>query len=303
MRPSRRALLPALLMAATALPAAAQRLDDTQRLAVVSAFAPEWEALRAALEGGEEHVVHGQRFVTGTLEGRPVVLYLSGISMVNAAMTAQMALDRFEIEGIVFSGIAGGVDPGLAIGDVIVAERWGPYLDAAFARETDEGFALPPWMSSDYPPFGMIHSIGVEVLREGLEAPERRYWFLVHEPWLAVARGLSEGLALEDCGADGACLSDPPELVVGGSGVSGSVFVDNAAFREHVFETYEARVLDMESAAVAQVAYANGVPFIAFRSLSDLAGGGDAENEMPVFMGLAASNAATVVRAFVAALD
>ena len=37
----------------------------------------------------------------------------------------------------------------------------------------------------------------------------------------------------------------------------------------------------MESAAVAHVAYANRVPFIAFRSLSDLAGGGSGhENEM-----------------------
>ena len=79
--------------------------------------------------------------------------------------------------------------------------------------------------------------------------------------------------------------------------------MDNADFREHVFEAFDARVLDMESAAVAQVAHANGVPFIAFRSLSDLAGGGEAENEMPVFLGLAAGNSAKVVRAFVAALD
>ena len=42
---------------------------------------------------------------------------------------------------------------------------------------------------------------------------------------------------------------------------------------QYVFETFKAQVLDMESAAVATVAYANGVPFIAFRSLSDLAGG------------------------------
>ena len=292
--------LAALLLAA---PASAQTLDGTPRLAVVSAFAPELEVLRAALGGAEEHVVHGHRFVAGELEGRPVVLFLSGVSMVNAAMTTQMALDRFEVVGIVFSGIAGGVDPALAIGDVVVPERWGPYLDAAFAREAEGGHALPPWMSSDFEPFGMIHSIGVEVIREGMEAPETRNWFPVHEPWLEVAREVASGAALEACGEEGACLSDPPEVMVGGSGVSGTVFVDNAAFREHVFEAFDARVLDMESAAVAQVAWVNEVPFIAFRSLSDLAGGGGAENEMPVFLGLAAGNSAEVVRAFLAALD
>ena len=59
----------------------------------------------------------------------------------------------------------------------------------------------------------------------------------------------------------------------------------------------------MESAAVAHVAYANEVPFIAFRSLSDLAGGSDEENELPVFFSLAAANSASVVRAFLAAMD
>jgi adenosylhomocysteine nucleosidase len=54
----------------------------------------------------------------------------------------------------------------------------------------------------------------------------------------------------------------------------------------------------MESAAVAHVAYANGVPFIAFRSLSDLAGGGPGENEMGTFFQLASDNSAAFVREF-----
>ena len=45
--------------------------------------------------------------------------------MVNAAMNTQLVLDRFNVTHIVFSGIAGGVNPSLNIGDVVVAERWG----------------------------------------------------------------------------------------------------------------------------------------------------------------------------------
>src|SRR3546814_19775006 len=62
-------------------------------------------------------------FMTGMLEGRPVVLLLSGISMVNAAMNTQRVLDRFHITHLVFSGIAGGVNPDLHIGEVSVAAR------------------------------------------------------------------------------------------------------------------------------------------------------------------------------------
>ena len=90
--------------------------------------------------------------------------------------------------------------------------------------------------------------------------------------------------------------------MIGGAGVSGGAFVDNAAFRSYAFETFGARVLDMESAAVAHVAWANRVPFIAVRSLSDLAGGSEQGNQLEVFFRLAADNAAAVVRAILRAM-
>jgi adenosylhomocysteine nucleosidase len=97
------------------------------------------------------------------------------------------------------------------------------------------------------------------------------------------------------------CLTHKPQLVVGGNGVSGQAFVDNAAFRQYAFKTFEANVLDMETAATAMVAHSNGVPYLAFRSLSDLAGGGEGENEMGTFMSVAADNSAKVLLAFLAA--
>src|SRR5688572_20580270 len=109
---------------------AAELLDPVPRTAVMSAFAPEWQSLRAAMVDPREHAARGTTFVTGRLEGQDVVLLLSGISMVNAAMTTQQALDRFNVERIIFSGIAGGVDPDLKIGDVVVATQWGQYLEA-----------------------------------------------------------------------------------------------------------------------------------------------------------------------------
>ena len=47
--------------------------------------------------------------------------------------------------------------------------------------------------------------------------------------------------------------------------------------------------------------HSNGVPYLAFRSLSDLAGGGEGENEMGTFMNVAADNSAKVLLAFLAA--
>ena len=287
-----------LLVASAPKPTNAQEFrDETPRIAVVSAFAPELEILKGELQDRSARSANGVEFATGTLEGQKVVLFLSGISVVNAAMTAQLALDRFTIERIVFSGIAGGVDPSLSIGDVAIVERWGQYLEMLFAREIDGGWATMPFFEYPYGNFGMMFPRSVTVLRAGASGPETRFWFPVDSALLAAARRAADKVTLARCTADGRCLDRPLRIAVGGSGVSGGAFVDNAVFRTWVFETFGARVLDMESAAVAHVAYANDVPFVAVRSLSDLAGGGEGANRMEIFLDLAAGNAAAVVKA------
>ena len=287
-----------LLLALVAPPlGAADRLDSVPRVAVVSAFEPEWTRLKASLAEAKSHHANGVEFVTGTLAGRKVVLFLSGISMVNAAMNMQLALDRFDVTGIVVSGIAGGVDPNLQIGDVAVAARWGQYLEAVFAREADGKFQPPPWAKTQFPNYGMIFPMDAGV--RTTKGEERRFWFEADAGMLAAA-GKIGAIELKRCTPEQACLSHAPRVVVGGNGVSGQAFVDNAAFREYVFKTFNAQVLDMESAAVAMVAYANGVPFIAFRSLSDLAGGDQGGNEIPTFFQLASDNSAAVVQRFLA---
>lgn len=285
----------------SAAAAVAGKLDATPRIAVISAFQPELTLLLARVQDARTHTVNGVTFTTGTLQGKPVVLFLSGISMTNAAMTTQLALDRFRISHIVVSGIAGGVNPGLNVGDVTVAQRWGQYLETLAAREVAPGrYQLPGWVKDTLPNFGMWHPRPVEVRSVGRTGSERKFWFDADPALLAVA-GQMRNVALEHCDAQGKCLSKPPKLVVGGHGVSGAVFVDNAALREYAFKTFQANVLDMETAAIAHVAYANGVPYIAFRSLSDLAGGGEGENEMGTFLKIAADNSARVLMAFLAA--
>ncbi len=276
------------------------KLDDTPRMAVVSAFQPELTVLLPRVQDARKYSINGVEFTTGTLQGKPVVLFLSGISMTNAAMNTQLVIDRFRVTHLVFSGIAGGVNPRLHIGDVTVPAQWGQYLEVLMARETAPGkFSPPPWMKdATLPPFGMMHPRPVEVRSASQAGLSYKFWFEADPKMLEVARGLRD-VDFASCSA-GRCLNRKPELVVGGNGVSGQAFMDNKALREYTFDTFQANVLDMETAAVGMVAYSNGVPYIAFRSLSDLAGGGEGENEMGTFMGIAADNSAKVLLAFLA---
>lgn len=302
MRPCIRLLLALFVTLMVSRPALAAPEDTVPRIAVLSAFEPEWKALRTITSNMQERTYKGVNFVTGEIEGKPVVLVLTGISMVNAAMTTQMALDRYTVTRIVVSGVAGGVDPSLNIGDITIPARWSQYLEIVLARETPEGFKLPPGVKTEVPNYGMIFPRGVRVFRDGRTDTPRQLWFDVDPAMLQVARDADARAELQRCSASNVCLLKEPQVRIGGNGVSGTAFVDNAAFRTYVFDTFKAQVLDMESAAIAHVATTNDVPFIVFRALSDLAGGGPGENEIRIFEELAANNSVTVMRAFLRAL-
>ncbi|MFA5664063.1 5'-methylthioadenosine/S-adenosylhomocysteine nucleosidase [Castellaniella sp.] len=282
--------------------ASAGWLEGTPRMAIMSAFAPELALLRQHLEQAVRLTSDGVDFDLGVLEGQPVVLMLSGVSMVNAAMNTQLLFDRFNATHLVFSGIAGGVNPALNLGDVAVPERWGQYLEMVMMRERAPGQFQPPRGKTtlDFAPYGAMQPRPVRVRRAGETPIQEKFWFAADAQMLEVARRIRSE-PLRACDQRQRCVQHTPRVIVGGNGVSGQAFMDNADFRRYVFDTFEANVLDMESAACAQVAWRNRVPFIAFRSLSDLAGGGAAENEMYAFMNIAADNAARVLMAFLRA--
>jgi adenosylhomocysteine nucleosidase len=297
------ALLLTLLLGAAAPSIAATQASATGRTAILCAFEPEWTALVGLVKHPQTRTLDGVRVVSGTLEGHRVVLMLSGISMVNAALNTQFLIDHFPVDRIVFSGIAGGVDPALAIGDVIVPDRWVESMELVMARATPDGFKAPAWMPglSGVPGYGMMLPRGVRV--GSAHDPEQYLNAFAADPdLLALARSAVGGLALKNCTASQACLDKAPKVVIGGTGVSGPAFVDNKEYREYLYTTFHAGVTDMESAAVAQVAFRNEIPFIVFRSVSDLAGGDASTNQMSTFMQLAADNSASVVETFLRAL-
>ena len=245
-----------------------------------------------------QHVIGRTTFLTGKIEDKAVLLFLSGISMVNAALTSQLAIDRFNVSRIVLSGIAGGVDVERSVGDVVVPSQWSEYLESAFARETKEGYVLPSFESKTVKNFGMIFPQPVQIARPNSE-PEELQWFPTDPKLLALARKLADAVHLGSCTAAETCLAQKPKVVIGSNGVSGQAFVDNRVFREYLRSAFTAEVVDMESAAIAHVAYVNHRPFIAFRSVSDLAGADPDQNQEEVFEKLASQNSAMVVKAFI----
>jgi adenosylhomocysteine nucleosidase len=68
----------------------------------------------------------------GNLEGQDCVVARCGMGKVSAAAGVQRLIDQFAISCLVVCGLAGGLQPGLDIGDIVVGERFVQYdLDAS----------------------------------------------------------------------------------------------------------------------------------------------------------------------------
>src|ERR1700753_840542 len=113
----------------------AQQIDATPRVAVIAAYKVEWVALKNAMSETHTEKIADTTYIAGKLYGKDIVLFLSGISMVNAAMTTQGAIDHFKITRIVFSGIAGGIKPGLSAGGRVRGAPSGGDLAFFFAPQ------------------------------------------------------------------------------------------------------------------------------------------------------------------------
>ncbi len=269
----------------------------------MTAMPIELEPLLAAAEVRETVTLNGRTHHLGTLEGVPVILTSFGISMVNASMGAQVALSEFDISAIVVSGIAGGASPEIRIGDVSVPARWSQYQEHVFTDSSRTGWRRG-WRNEELGSFGMMYPQRVWATRpEGTPDDEHlKLWFDADPDLLAGVQSAAGELALERCNGSGDCVEYDPAVLVGGNGVSGPTFVDDAAYRDWVWETFEPDAFDMETAAIGHVAYANGVPFIGIRSISDMAGANPKENRVESFAPIAARNAAAVARALLRTL-
>lgn len=280
--------------------------DSTPRTAVVSAFGRELQLHVDRAEIEAVYTIGGRNFYTGTLEGHDVVIFNSGGSMTNPAITMQDACYNFNLTAVLFSGIAGAMDESVHIGDVVIPAQWNPYWHALLARENPDGtHQIPNWFPGDPEVhFDFVFPMPVSITRVDGTPDEQTTmpWFPADEQLLATAETVVEGLELISCTPEQVCLEHQPRVLVGGNGVSGDTYMDNKELREWVNATTDALVLDMESASVAQWAHTRGVPFLIVRSASDLAGGGAAENEINTFLTLAADNGASVLQAILAAL-
>lgn len=91
------------------------------KIALIGAMNEEIELLVAHMTNISETVKAGITFREGTYFGKDVVVCRTGVGKVNAAVTTQILIDQFGVEAVIFTGVAGALDPELQIGDLVIS--------------------------------------------------------------------------------------------------------------------------------------------------------------------------------------
>ncbi len=186
-------------------------------------------------------------FWVGHWHGHEVVAVLSRIGKVAAATTATALIERFGVDAIVFTGVAGGLADGVQVGDVVLA-------NAFLQHDMD---ASPLFPRHEVPLYGAHQFATDPALTARLLAAATQ---VVADP----AGTLGAAVAREFA------LTQP--RVHEGLVISGDRFVATSAESHALCQRLpDALAVEMEGAAVAQVCHDYGVPLAALRTISDRA--------------------------------
>ncbi|KAL8259583.1 hypothetical protein R6Q59_027536 [Mikania micrantha] len=267
----------------------------------------------------------GRRFRFGRIHKTPVILVMCGMGLVNTAVVTQLLLTLFEIKGVIHYGIAGNANPNLHIGDVTIAQNWshsalwawqrygdGPENSLPFEREggftREIGHLKFGTYSSNGDDDNLLNNVWYQAeevypVDSTPEQTKQAFWIPVDSNYLSISKAL-ENLKLEDCINATTCLDPPPKVATVQRGTSANIYLDNAAYRNFLYNKFNVSPVEMESAGIALICSQQNVPFIVFRALSDLAGGGSADkNEADIFSGLSANNSVIVTVEFIKLLE
>jgi adenosylhomocysteine nucleosidase len=204
--------------------------------AIISALPEEQAGLIQLLLNHERSAHISRRLEHGFMHGKSVILALAGVGKVAAATTATMLIERYKVQRIVFTGVAGAVAAHVNVGDVVVG--------AEYLQHDMDASPLFPRFEIPYTGISRFHGDAalIAMILEALRA--------ISMP----ATGLK------------------PFKIHQGLIISGDRFVSSAAEVQALRSALpDALCVEMEGGSIAQVCRDYNIPFAAVRSISDKA--------------------------------
>ncbi len=242
-------------------------------VAVFAALRVEIDLLVASLEHARRADVAHWPVWIGEFSGRSVVLALAGMGKVNTAALAGVVWERHRPHTMVFTGVAGALDPTLQVGDIVIGERtvqhdWGVIAPDGLQRY--QAGHIPFFNPTD--DWGFTPSAGL----------------------VELARRVVSETELTDV------LGRMPDVRFA-TIATGDQFLHDPITRDELFAALGAVAIEMEGAALAQAAQRFGTDHLVIRSMSDGAGD-ESIDDFARFLPEVAANSARLVLGLIARL-
>ena len=234
------------------------------KVGVLGAVPEEVELLNQDLAAAGKDIVGNRTYRFGRLYGQEVILAHARMGKVAAAITATRLLETYGADLVLFVGVAGAVAPDVSIGDIVVASELMQHdMDA---RPLFPRYEIPLLDSDRF-------TVDPDLIEGALEA----------------AQGyIQEDLPRDISSAQRESLGLTSPKALSGLIVSGDQFIHDP---RHLAEIHrhlpDAKCVEMEGAAVAQVCAEHQIPCLVIRTVSDRADG-KAGKDFSVFIEQAA---------------
>lgn len=230
-------------------------------IGLMGALEEEIELFRSYAEIEKKYKYAGMDFYQGNIDEVPVVIVQCGVGKVNAAISTQILIDKFDIDSVLLTGLAGSLVPYLQQGDIVAANYLVQHdVDlTAFGRRPGE-----------IPSVGRSLEADPDMLRRMNEAYDSIYGDMPNRPQLVV-----------------------------GTIISGDKFISDKKSIASLQREFGAVATEMEGAAVAHVCQLNSIPFLVIRTISDDSTT-NATGQFKVSLENAPVNVFAMIRSFIA---
>lgn len=228
----------------------------TLTIAVIGALDKEVRRIYQDIEHGTVADDAGLTVMGGEYHGFNLVATVAGMGTVNAAAATQFLITKYGANAVIFSGIAGGLNPRLHIDDVVIGET---------LRYTDTDCSL---IAESKPGLEEFHSTGF--LADLAEETLKKHGYV--DAALSDEEVAAGAAAREEADATYFRRLNPGadlRRYLRGTIATGNRFVTGADMRAAVVDATGADCAEMEGAAVAHVAAKNGVDCLVLRTISD----------------------------------
>lgn len=263
-------------------------METHHRVAVLCALPQEAEPIIEGLHGIERRRRYGTDLVTGQFGEVSVVVCVGGMGKVAAGAAAQMLICEYHPDALIFSGIAGSLNPLLEVGDIVVGGSL-VYLET----NNDIIAECDPFLHT-YASDGRLSALACQVLDE---QGYRR------APSLAQMDDTAAAATADDAADNTATDNGAGRRYTLGTIATSDQFNTDPDVLERTRRVWHGDCEEMEGAAAAHVCAKNRVPFLAVRAMSNRCGEAYEDlNRHQSDMTLAAQNAGAAVRAVLAAL-